>query len=146
MVKIIIEIPKGSLRRIHFNKAKNEFVDLGPTKDQIPLNNGMMPIDYGFIPDTFNPNDNDDLDVLVLSNKKLKTGDKLDVLPIALIKRDDGDDKIVAADDSIEEKTWDEISDKLKSTVLSLFSYKSKITSIENKSFAERYIKSLAIT
>jgi len=55
----VIEIPKGSDRRTHMAYDKSGFIDLGPIKDRIPVNNGVCPVDYGFIEGTFNADDND---------------------------------------------------------------------------------------
>lgn len=143
MVKAVIEIPKGDSIRRHLDKSTNSFVNLGEIKDLIPVNNGIMPIHYGFIPNTHNPNDNDELDILVLSDKSFSIGQDIEVLPIALLKRADGDDKIVAVEQDLKIKSWEEIEKDLKELILDYFGYKSKISKVENKEFAEKYIEEL---
>jgi len=64
-----IEIPKGSDRRIHMSYDKSGFVDLGPIKDQIPVNEGVTPVCYGYIDGTLNKKEGDEVDVIVFSNK-----------------------------------------------------------------------------
>ena len=53
-MKVIIEIPKGDDRRRHLKWDKSGFVDLGPIIEKIPVNGGIMPVDYGYIPGTEN--------------------------------------------------------------------------------------------
>jgi inorganic pyrophosphatase len=114
-MKAIIEIPKGSNRRIHIKNDKAGFVDLGLIKDKITANNGIMPVNYGFIPETFNEFDGDELDVCVLSNKILETGTEAKIRPIALVIRADNDHKVIATDNSIETlHEWADIPDNEK--------------------------------
>jgi len=141
-MKAIIEIPKGDDRRRHIKPDKSGFIDLGPTKEVIPVNNGIMPINYGYIPDTLNEKEGDEIDVLVLSDKLFEVGQEIEIEPIALIKRSDGDDKIVAVDEtrnSIEK--WENIPEAERNLIEKFFSYHYKLLSIEDAEIAKKYIK-----
>ena len=131
--KAFIEIPKDDDRRRHKKYDSNELIDLGPIKDLIPVNDGKMPVSYGFIIGTKNLDEEkpEELDVLVFSSKKLDVGEVLDVYPIALITREDGDHKIIAISTDLNMK-WNDVDEKEKSLIFEYFGYKSKIKSIES--------------
>lgn len=141
-MKAIIEIPKGDDRRRHLKHDKSGFIDLGPTKDVIPINDGMMPVHYGYIPETLNEKEGDEVDVLVLSDKSLEVGQEIEVEPIALIRREDGDDKVVAIDESkgILQR-WNDISESERKLIEDFFSYHHKFLSIENSDAARQYVE-----
>lgn len=142
-MKAIIEIPKGDNRRRHLNYEKTGFIDLGPTKDVIPINDGVMPIHYGYIPETLNEKEGDEIDVLVLSNMPSKVGQEIEVEPVALIKRADEDDKIVAVDETMRQiKEWNDIHEDERKLIESFFSYHHKFLFIENAKTAKQYIES----
>lgn len=141
-MKAIIEIPKGDSRRRHVKYDKSGFIDLGLTRDIIPVNDGIMPVHYGFIPETLNENEGDEIDVLVLSDKKLEVGQEIEVEAIVLIKRADGDDKIVAVDETKKLiKKWNDIAENERDLIEKFFSYHHEFLAIENASFAKKYIK-----
>ena len=141
-MKAIIEIPKGDNRRRHIKHDKTEFVDLGPIKDIIPVNKGIMPIDYGYVPETFNKKDGDEVDILVLSDKRFEVGQEIEVEPIALIKRSDGDDKIVAVDETKSSiKKWLDIPKETRNLIESFFCYSNKIIAIEDAEKARQYVE-----
>lgn len=141
-MEAIIEIPKGDDRRRHIKYDKSGFVDLGPIKDIIPANNGVMPIHYGYIPNTLNVGEGDEIDILILSEKSFKAGQEIEVEPIALIKRADGDDKIVAIDDTIKNiKSWEDVSKNEQKLIEDFFSYHHKFNSIENAEVANLYVE-----
>jgi inorganic pyrophosphatase len=141
-MKAIIEIPKGDDRRRHLKFDKSGFIDLGPTKDVIPVNDGIMPVHYGYIPGTLNEKEGDEIDVLVLSNKSTEVGLTIEVEPIALIKREDHDDKIVATDETmISIKNWEDVPEKERDLIQSFFSHHHKIILIEDSKSAKKYIK-----
>jgi inorganic pyrophosphatase len=141
-MKAIIEMPKGDDRRRHFKFDKTGFIDLGPIKEIIPVNNGLMPIGYGYIPGTLNIDEGDEIDVLILSNKILEVAQEVEVEPIALIVRDDGDNKVVAVDDSISDiKEWKDITEKERWLIEQFFSYHHKILAIENLEVTKQYIE-----
>lgn len=140
MFRAIIEIPKGCDRRIHFSQEKNAFVDFGQI--EIVVNNRKMPIAYGFLEGIMNEKEGDEVDVLVFSKKELKTGDKIEVMPIALILRDDEDDKIVAVDGTMENiREWDNIPEDERNLILNYFGFRHKMISMEDSEKAIKYIK-----
>jgi len=141
-MKVIIEMPKGDDRRRHFKFDKTGFIDLGPIKEIIPINNGLMPISYGYIPYTLNVDEGDEIDVLILSNNILEVAQEVEVEPIALIVRDDGDNKVVAIDNSIFDiKEWKDIPENERELIEQFFSYHHKITAIENLDITKQYIE-----
>lgn len=141
-MKAIIEIPKGDDRRRHLKHDKSGFIDLGPTKDIIPVNDGMMPVHYGYIPETLNEKEGDEIDVLVLSDKSLEVGQEIEVEPIALIRREDEDDKVVAIDESKKMfQKWDDIPELERKLIEDFFSYHYKFLSIENSDAARQYVE-----
>lgn len=137
-----IEMPKGESRRIHLSYNKEEgFIDLGPIKEQIPVNDGIMPVHYGYIENTTNKIEKDNVDVLVFSTKLYKTGDKIEIEIFGMLNREDGDHKVLATDDSMSVNTFDEISTDERNLLLEYFGYKSKIMSVDNKEIALRYVE-----
>lgn len=140
-MKAIIEIPKGDNRRRHLKADKSGFVDLGPIKNVIPVNGGIMPIHYGYIPETLNKKEGDEIDVLIFSDKKLDVGQEVEVQPIAIILREDGDDKVVAIDETQFTKEWNDIPEEMRKLISDFFSYHHKIVSIESGEKAIQYIK-----
>jgi len=141
-MKAVIEIPKGDDRRRHIKYDKTGFVDLGPIKDLIPVNEGIMPIDYGYIPETLNEKERDEIDILIISDKKFKVGQKIEVEPVALIKRSDGDDKIVAVDETKKSiKKWLDIPKETRDLIESFFCHHNKIIKIEDAKRARQYVE-----
>jgi inorganic pyrophosphatase len=141
-MKAIIEIPKGDDRRRHVKDDKSGFVDLGPIRGLIPVNDGIMPIHYGYIPETLSEKERDEIDILVLSDTETKTGEEIEVEPIALILREDGDDKVVATDKSRNSiGKWSDISDDERGLIEAFFSYHHKFVSIGGREEAIRYIE-----
>lgn len=140
-MKAIIEIPKGDDRRRHIKPDKSGFIDLGPTKDVIPVNDGIMPVHYGYIPETLNEKEGDEIDVLVLSDNKLKVGQEVEIEPIALIRREDKDDKVVAVDESRKMlQNWNDIPEHEQKLIEDFFSYHHKFQSIEDARSAKRCV------
>ncbi len=135
-------MPKGDTRRRHFKFDKTGFIDLGPIKDIIPINDGVMPVNYGYICNTLNIKEGDEIDVLIISENILSVGQELEVEPIALINRADGDDKVVAIDSSIKNiKIWEDILESERKLISEFFSYHHKFKSIENAKLAKEYIE-----
>ena len=142
-MKVIIEMPKGDSRRRHLNFEKTGFVDLGPIKDKIPVNDGIMPIAYGYIPGTLNENEGDEIDVLVFSGSDFEVGQEVEINAIALLRRADGDDKIVAIDQTKNNiKCWEDISEEKRAMIVSFFGFHSKFEAFENAQAAQKYIDS----
>lgn len=141
-MKVIIEIPRGDDRRRHIKPDKSGFIDLGPTKDVIPVNNGIMPVHYGYIPETLNATEGDEIDALVLSGKPLKVGQEVEVEPITLINREDGDDKVVVVDETKKSmRSWNDVTEDERKLNESFFSYHHKFRSIENAESARGYVE-----
>ncbi len=150
-VKVFIEIPKGDDRRRHLSHDKKEMLDLGPTKKVIPVNDGMMPIAYGFILGTLqndesskNPDEiPDEVDVLVYSKNSFKVGEITTATPIGFITREDGDHKVVAVDGTTSKqiKKWEDIPSEERKLMLKYFGYKSPIVSVNGAAVAIAYIE-----
>ncbi len=131
-----IEIPKGCDRRIHMSYDKSGFIDLGSIKEQIPINEGVMPVHYGYINNTINKIEGDEIDVLVFSNKDFKTGDQVEIKVIGMITRADGDHKIIAIDETVDDEVFNSLPEQEKKLILDYFGYKSPIISIDSKESA----------
>jgi inorganic pyrophosphatase len=141
----IIEIPKGSDRRIHKAYDGTGFVDLGPIKDHISINNGVMPVHYGFIEHTLNVVDKDEVDVIVFSNNAYKTGDRCTIEIIGMLTREDGDHKVIAVDESVTIKSFSDLIKEEQDLIISYIGYKSKVISVDDKKVAEKYVQSCLI-
>lgn len=138
----IVEIPKGCDRRIHKSNDTGLFVDFGPTKEVIPVNEGKMPVCYGFLKGVMNKVEGDEVDLLIFSHKEYTTGDEISIEVLGLIEREDGDHKIVGKDDSINFQSIGDIDSKTWELVLSYFGFKHKITAVKNKDEALLYLQS----
>lgn len=139
-----IEIPKNSGRRIHKgNQPENfgKFVDFGPISEKITANGGLMPLAYGFINGTINKGENDELDVMVFSNKDLQTEDSVEIIPFAMMMREDGDYKVLAHDDTMQLNSFDDIDPALQKTLLDFNGFKLPIVDIKNTEETIAYIE-----
>ena len=143
--KAVIEIPKGCDRRIHLSYDGINFIDLGLIKEEIPINEGIMPVCYGYIENIVNETEKDNLDVIIFSNKSYNSKDKTNIEIIGMLNREDGDHKVIAIDNSILIKDFYDINEEERNLILEYFGYKSKITSIDNKDKALEYIQSCVI-
>lgn len=146
MIKAFIEIPKGDDRRRHIKYDKSGLIDLGPIKDVIPVNEGIMPAHYGFIKDTVNKEEDseheEELDVLVFSSRDLKPADEVFIKPIGLIKREDKDEKILAVEiDFCDYNSWADIPLTEQEIIKDYFGYKSPIIEIVDEAEALILIK-----
>jgi len=149
-IDVFIEIPKGDDRRRHLSYDKKKLLDLGPTKDVIPVNEGIMPIAYGFVIGTLQKGESskrpkeipDEVDILVYSNNKFSPGEKTKAIPIAFITREDGDHKVVAVDSTTSNdiKKWEDIPSMEREIILKYFGYKFPIKTIEDAQTAIKYI------
>ncbi len=138
-LKVVIEIPKGDNRRRHLAYDKSGIIDLGPLIEAIPLNNGLMPVHYCYVPNTKSA-EGDELDLLLIDYVERQVGDEVEVRVIALIEREDQDHKIVAVlPDSFIEK-WEDVEISLRTLLLEYFGHKHKIISVGSKSDAENLI------
>ncbi len=106
IINAIIEIPKGSYNKYEIHK------DTGLIAlDRANYSAAPYPFDYGFAPQTY-WEDNDPLDVVVLTTFPLNPGILVPVRPVAVLDMiDDGesDMKIIAVPAS--DKRWDDVQD-----------------------------------
>lgn len=141
----VIEIPKDCDRRIHWgNQPENRgtFVDLGPLVEKIPVNGGKMPMAYGFLKNTVGTDgEGDEVDVLVFSNNEYKTGDEMPVTIVGIITREDGDQKLIAHDDSMVFDSFEDLPEELRKVTLDFHGFKSPIISVEGKEAALKYLE-----
>jgi inorganic pyrophosphatase len=140
-LKAVIEIPKGNDRRWHLNYTKTAIEDFGPIKEKIPVNDGIMPVAYGYLENTVNEEEKDNVDVLVFSTKEYTIGEETEVTPFGYIHRDDGDHKILTVDKTVAYESWSDVPKEERDLILEYFGYNHKILSIENREVAEEYIK-----
>ena len=136
-----IEIPKGSDRRIHMSYDKSGFIDLGPIKEHVPVNEGIMPVHYGYIEGTVNREEGDEVDVIVFSKKPYNTGDKVEIDILGSLVRKDGDNKVIAYDASESDSVFEVLSDIDRKLIMDYMGYKSPIISVETREQAVEYIK-----
>ena len=103
---VIIEIPKGSKNKYEIDK------ETGLIKlDRAMKTSQDYPFDYGFAPQTL-WEDNDPLDVVVLSTHPLASGILVNVRPVAVMEMIDGgesDYKVIAV--PVEDPRWDHVTD-----------------------------------
>jgi len=103
---VIIEIPKGSNNKYEIDK-KTGLIAL----DRANYTSAPYPFDYGFVPQTL-WEDNDPLDVVVLSTFPLFPGILVEVRPVAVMEMiDDGesDYKIIAVPAG--DRRWEDVQD-----------------------------------
>ncbi len=149
-IGIFIEIPKGDDQRRHLSHDKKQMLDLGPTKNVIPVNDGVMPIAYGFAIGTLqrdeaskNPDEiPDEVDVLLYSKRNFRVSETTTGTPIAFITRADGDHKVVAVDSTTKAvRKWEDIPSAERYLIVRYFGYKSPIEKIEGTREAIEYIE-----
>lgn len=141
----IIEIPKNCDRRVHKSIETGEFTDFGPTIEVIPINEGRMPASYGFVKDTLNASEGDEVDVIIYSDKNYKTQDELEINILGMIVREDGDHKIIATDLDSSISSIEDIPENKWKLIKDFFGYKYKITSIRGKNEALIYLESTSV-
>ncbi len=90
-IEAVIEDPAGSLLR-HVYDARTGTWHSFPH----PFARRPWPANYGFLVGTYNPSDADALDVIVLASRPFATGTRLLVRPVGLLRRRNGDDKVLA--------------------------------------------------
>jgi inorganic pyrophosphatase len=141
--EVLIEMPKDEARRIHLDYSRTYYIDLGPIKNVIPINEGKMPIAYGFVIGTLikDEEEESELDAIVYSEKEYKIGDRVNAYPVALIHIKNGDHKIVFVDDSTKGKLWNNIPSGERDTILKYFGYKSPIESVGDRDDGFNLIK-----
>lgn len=130
-MNVIIEIPKGSKNKYEIDKETG----------LIALDRAMhtaqdYPFDYGFVPKTL-WEDDDALDVLVLTTYPLAPGILVRVRPVAVMEMiDDGesDNKIIGV--PVKDPRWDEVQDLEdinKHTVKEIEHFFSTYKKVQNK-------------
>jgi len=141
-----IEIPKNSGRRIHKGyeeHIKGKFVDFGPISDKITANGGLMPHAYGFIENTRGGDGvPDEVDVMVFSERPLKTEDQVEITPFAIMVRADGDYKVLAHDDTMQINSWEEVPAEMQKTLMDFNGFKLPIVEVKSAKDAIEYIES----
>lgn len=139
----VIEIPKGCDRRIHMRYDGSGFEDFGPIKEKIPINDGVMPVHYGYMKDYMNHGveEKDHVDAIIFSNARYKTGDEVEVEIIGLLERDDNDDKIISVDNTMPYRNFLEVPEDERRLILSYFGYGHNKLEVKDATEAERYLK-----
>ncbi len=138
---VIIEMPKGDTRRRHLKYDKSGIIDLGLIRDSIPVNDGVMPVAYGYIPDTVDVGEGDDVDVLVFSGRAFAVGEAVDVRVIGLLRRADGDHKVVAVErTSSAVSAYEDVSAAERTLIEEFFGYHHKIVAVEDADDARQFV------
>ncbi len=105
-MNVIIEIPRGSKNKYEIDK------ETGLIKLDRAMHTAQdYPFDYGFVPQTL-WDDDDALDVIVLTTYPLATGILVNVRPVAILNMvdsGDADDKVIGV--PVEDPRWDEVKD-----------------------------------
>jgi inorganic pyrophosphatase len=102
----IIEIPKGSNNKYEIDKDTG-LISL----DRANYDSSPYPFDYGFVPQTL-WEDNDPLDVVVISTYPLHPGILVEVRPVAIIRMiDEGESDYKIISVPINDKRWDDVND-----------------------------------
>ncbi|MDP2648815.1 MAG: inorganic diphosphatase [bacterium] len=105
-INVIIEIPKGSNNKYEVDKATG-LIKL----DRANYSSAAYPFDYGFAPQTL-WEDDDPLDVVVLTTYPLTSGVLVAVRPVAVMEMIDSgesDYKIIGV--PVDDKRWDDVKD-----------------------------------
>jgi len=105
-INVIIENPRGSKNKYEIDK-KTGIIKL----DRAMKASQDFPFDYGFVPRTL-WEDNDPLDVIVVSTYPLSPGILLEARPVGVMKMIDcgeGDDKIISVPES--DPRWENVKD-----------------------------------
>lgn len=105
-INVIVEIPEGSNNKYEIDK-KTGLISL----DRANYSSAPYPFDYGFVPQTL-WEDNDPLDVVILTTFPLHPGIMVKVRPVAVIEMiDDGesDYKIIGVPEK--DRRWEDTKD-----------------------------------
>ncbi len=105
-LNVIIEIPKGSPNKYEIDKETGLIA-----LDRANYSAAPYPFDYGFVPQTL-WEDNDPLDVVVLTSYPLHPGILVRVRPVGMLDMVDGGDsdiKILAVPS--DDKRWDDVTE-----------------------------------
>lgn len=130
-INVIVEINKGSKNKYEIDKETGLIA-----LDRVAHTSQDFPFDYGFVPQTLGE-DNDPLDVVLLTTYPLFPGVLLKARPVAVMKMIDsgeGDDKIIAV--PCDDPRWSDIkdlSDINKHTVKEIEHFYSTYKKLQNK-------------
>jgi len=92
-VNCLVEIPKGSNNKYEYDKETGTF-----TLNRVLFESFFYPFEYGLIPQTWNKDDNDPLDILVFLTNPTFPGCLINCRPVGvlyMIDTGEKDDKIV---------------------------------------------------
>lgn len=105
-INVIVEIPEGSNNKYEIDK-KTGLIKL----DRANYSSAPYPFDYGFVPQTL-WEDNDPLDVVILTTFPLHPGILVNVRPVAVMEMiDDGDSDYKIIGVPADDKRWDDTQD-----------------------------------
>ena len=119
------------------------FIDLGLIRDQISVNDGVMPVAYGYLLHYINATEKDNVDALIFSESKFKTGDEIEVEVFGILTREDGDHKVLARDSTVSFQSMDDLDNK--KLLLDYFGFKSRVVSVGDKNIAKEYLNSCSV-
>jgi len=131
LINTIIEIGKGSKNKYEIDKETGLIA-----LDRVSHTSQDFPFDYGFIPQTL-WDDNDALDVILLTTYPLNPGILVRARPVALMNMIDGgdaDDKIIAVPAG--DPRWNDVknlSDLNKHTLKEIEHFYSTYKKLQNK-------------
>lgn len=130
-MNVIVEINKGSNNKYEIDK-ENGLIAL----DRVSHTSQAFPFDYGFVPQTLGE-DNDPLDVVLLTTYPLLPGILVRARPVAVMKMIDsgeGDDKIIAV--PVDDPRWTntkDLEDINKHTTKEIEHFYSTYKKLQNK-------------
>ena len=90
VVRAVVELPRGVRVGWRFDPSRGTF----SIEEHYAR---PVPIDYGWIAGTHNPADGEHLDVMIATGRTLDVGHVVRVVPLGVLRREDGDHKIMAA-------------------------------------------------
>lgn len=119
-VNVVIEMPLGTVDKIEWRRQVSEF-----RLDRTNLTSFPIPTNYGFIPQTLN-DDDDELDVLIISEKPIQTEVSLKAKIVGIMylnDEGDSDDKIIAVPIGNKIETLKDISKIKKDAITNYFEH-----------------------
>ena len=105
-MNVIVEVPRGSKNKYEIDKETGLIA-----LDRVLHTAQDFPFDYGFVPQTL-WDDDDALDVVVLTTYPLLSGTLVRVRPVGLmgmVDSGDADDKVIAV--PVDDPRWDKVTD-----------------------------------
>lgn len=89
VVRAVVETPAGTTAAWKYDEAAGRFVYAGEYELPVPAH-------YGWVCGTWNPADGDETDVFIVDPAPRHTGEVLWARPVALLRKADGDHKVLA--------------------------------------------------